>query len=244
MKGISEKQFKNLCRTGAISAILVLAGILADIFIGSVTGGDISSLPQTAVGRFEQFRISPFMGLYGLDLLNVINQIILIPAIFTLFIIHINLNKSGALMAFTIFLTGTILFIAGNTSLVMYDLSNKYFAATNDTQRLLIAAAGEAMLAKGSHGGSGVFFGFFLPNLGTFLMSVVMLKGMVFSRITSWTGIAGNLLMLAYIVAVTFFDSAGSMAMMLAMPGGILIIVWTILYTKRLFKLKLKEIHQ
>jgi len=43
---------------------------------------------------------------------------------------------------------------------------------------------------------------------------------------------------------VTFFDSAGSIAMMLAMPGGILIIAWTILYTKRLFKIKLKDIHQ
>jgi hypothetical protein len=37
----------------------------------------VAALPQTAIERFSQFKDNWFLGLYNLDLLNIINQIVL-----------------------------------------------------------------------------------------------------------------------------------------------------------------------
>jgi len=229
---------KQIYLIGAVATIVVLIGIVADIAIGTATGGDISALPQTAIGRFEQFNISCWLGLYNLDLLNIVNQLILIPAILALYIAHRQVNYEGALLAFILFLVGTVIFVTGNVSLTMLDLSKKYFAATSETQKNLIASAGEAMLAKGAHGSFSVFFGFFVPTLANTLMSVVMLKGRVFSKLNSYLGIIGNILMLAYILLVTFVPQVEKQALLVAMPGGLMLMAWMIMYTARLLKLR------
>jgi hypothetical protein len=223
--------------TGAVFTLLVLCGVIADMVIGSVTGGNIASLPHTAIERFEQLKTTPFLGLYNLDLLNVVNQILLIPSLFALYASHRHTNPAGALFAFILFMAGTILFVAGNTSLTMLDLSHKYFSAGADSQKNLLAAAGEAMLARGEHGSFSVLAGFAIPTFANFLMSLVMLKGKVFGKTAAWTGIAGNALMMLYIFLVTFNPGAGKSALAFAMPGGLLLMTWMILYSIRLFRL-------
>ena len=128
----------------------------------------------------------------------------------------------------------------GNLSaLPMLELSNKYFATQSETQKLLFAAAGEAMLVRGSHGSLGVFIGFVLPNVGGLLMSLVMLKGKIFSRSTAYLGITGSSLLLIYLLIVTF-TSVKSMATLIAMPGGLMSMAWMILFAIRLLKLGAK----
>lgn len=233
----SEREWKNIYRIGAAATILVLAGIILDVVAGNVTGGNISQLPHTATDRFNQFRESALLGLYNLDLLNVINQIVLIPSVFALYSVHRETGHPSALFALILFLVGSTIFICGNTALSMLDLSRRYFNADSEGQKLLIAAAGEAMLAKGSHGNLGVFIGFVLPGFANALMSGVMLKGRIFSRLTSWTGIISNSMMVIYIIMVTFIPSVGQMATAFAMPGGLMVMAWMIMYTGRLIKL-------
>jgi hypothetical protein len=125
----------------------------------------------------------------------------------------------------------------------MLDLSQKYFAAKSEEQRLLLAAAGEAMLAKGTHGSLGVFIGFALPTFANFLMSCVMINGKVFSRATSYIGLIGNFLMLLYIILVTFFPTVEKMALVFAMPAGLLLMIWMVLFTIKLLKLSKIQIN-
>ena len=66
----------------------------------------------------------------------------------------------------------------------MLELSGKY-AVADESQKTLLAAAGEAMLARGAHGSLGVFFRFLLPTLSSLGMSLVMLQGKVFSKANS-----------------------------------------------------------
>jgi hypothetical protein len=232
-----DKNWKIIYRVGAIATIIVLAGIILDMVAGTITGGNIAELPQTAIERFMQFRENPLLGLYNLDLLNIINQIVLIPAIFALYAAHRNTNQPSALLALILFLVGTTLFVTGNTALTMLDLSHKYFNASSDEQRMLLAAAGEAMLAKGSHGSLGVFIGFALPTVANAMMSCVMLYGKVFSRVTSFIGIIGNSLMAIYIIMVTFMPAVEKMALVFAMPAGLLVMIWMIMFTGKLFRL-------
>ena len=102
----TEKQWKSIYTLGGIVTIIALAGILLDIIIGSVTGGNLSALPQTAIERFAQFHDSKFLGLYNLDLLNIIIQMVLIPAYFALYAVHRNVNKAYGLLALVVFLFG------------------------------------------------------------------------------------------------------------------------------------------
>lgn len=239
----SEKQWQTIYKTGAVTTIIVLCGIILDMVVGTITGGNIAELPQTAIERFNQFKETPLLGLYNLDLLNIINQIIIIPSIFALYAVHRDTRKPSAILALILFLAGTTIFVTGNTALTMLDLSQKYFAAASEEQRLLLAAAGEAMLAKGSHGSLGVFIGFALPTLANALMSYVMLKGNIFSRANAYIGIIGNSLMVIYIIMVTFMPSIEKMALVFAMPAGLLLMLWMILFTIKLLKLSKIQIN-
>jgi hypothetical protein len=223
--------------------LFALVGILLDIIVGSITGGDLSALPQTAIDRFVQFRSNTFFGLYNLDLLNIIIQIILIPAYIALYAVQRNVNVGNALLALIVFLFGSVIMVANNTALPMLDLSNKYFATTAESQRASYAAAGESMLAQGAHGSPGVFLGFFIPNIANLIMSILMLKGRIFSRVNSWLGIMGSVLMLIYVVMVNFVSGAENIAIGLAMPGGLLLMTWMIMFTIRLFELSRSTKH-
>ena len=238
----SDKQWKSIYKVGTITTIIVLCGILLDMVIGSVTGGNVAALPQTAIERFNQLKDNQLLGLYNLDLLNTIIQIIFIPSFFALYAAHRNVNNASALLALILFLFGTTIFVTSNTALTMLDLSHKYFNAASDEQRLLLAAAGEAMLAKGAHGSLGVFIGFAMIPFANALMSGVMLLGKIFSRITSYLGILGNSLMVIYVVLVTFIPTVEKLALAFAMPAGLLVMVWMIMFTICLFKLSKVEI--
>lgn len=233
----NERQWKSVYIFGGVAAILSLVAVVVDIVIGSSTGGNLSQLPQTAVERFSQFQQNAWLGLYNLDLLNAVNQLISIPVYFALYTALRKTNKPYAMFGLILFLLGTTIFVANNTALPMLELSNKY-AAADEPQKAMFAAAGEAMLARGEHGSLGAFFSFLLPTLSALIFSLVMLGGNVFSKANAYVGILGNALMLIYIVLVTFAPTVKDMAMAFAMPGGLLLLVWMILFTIRLFTLE------
>jgi hypothetical protein len=237
----SEKQWKSIYTLGIITTIIALTGILLDVVIGNITGGNLSTLPQTAIDRFAQFHDNKFMGLYNLDMLNIINQMILVPTFFALYAVHRNVNNAYGLLALVVFLFGSVIMVANNTALPMLELSNKYFATTIESQKYLYAAAGESMLARGAHGSAGIFPGFFIPNIANLLMSIVMLKGKIFSKINSWLGIIGSILMMLYVILVNFGSGVENMATAFAMPGGLLLMAWMIMFTIKLFRLRLNK---
>lgn len=231
-----ESKWRSIYTLGGIAAILSLIAVVADIFIGSATGGNLSELPQTAVDRFMEFQRSPWLGLYHLDLLNTVNQLISIPVYFALYAALRKTNKPYALLGFIVFLLGTAIFVANNAALPMLELSRKY-ALADEAQKSLLAAAGESMLARGAHGSLGVFFSFLLPTLSALIMSFVMLQGQVFSKANAYVGILGNLLMIVYVALVTFAPSVKTMAMAFSMPGGLLLVAWMVMFTIKLFQL-------
>ena len=232
----NESQWKSIYVIGGTATILSLAAVTLDIFIGSAMGVNLSELPQTAVERFAQFQQNVWLGLYNLDLLNTVNQLISVPVYFALYAALRKSNKPYALLALIIFLLGTAIFVSNNTALPMLELSRKY-ALADESQKNLLAAAGEAMLVRGEHGSLGVFFSFLLPTLSALIFSFVMLQGKVFSKANAFVGILGNALMLVYVVLVTFAPTVKNMAVAFAMPGGLLLLAWMVMFTIRLFRL-------
>lgn len=239
--GNTEMQWKSIYRLGAITTLIVILGTILDIVIGSSLGGDLSAIPNTAIDKFTQFRDNWLLGLYNLDLLNVCTTILMLPAYFALCAAHRRGNIGYTALAAIIYFIGAAIFITNNSALAMLDLSNKYATATSEAHRSLLAAAGEAMIARGAHGSPGAFAGFFLSAIGSLFMSVGMLKGKVFSKPTAYVGILGSLLLLIYVVLVTFVPEVKQVAVMVAAPGGLLALAWMIMFTIRLFQLGRSE---
>lgn len=233
----SEEKNKKIYKTGAIASVIVICLTLLDIVVGSVSGGDLTTVPQLAVDKFAQLHENRLLGLYNLDLLNFIVSVVMIPTFMALFFALRSEDSADSLFSLIIFSIGTTVFIANNSALPMLDLSQKFNSAPNEDQRALFAAAGEALIAKGAHGTAGVFPGFLLITLSELYISYIMVKTRIFSKATGYIGISGTTLLLIYLVLITFVPSAKASAMIIVAPGGILSLIWMIMYTRKLFQL-------
>lgn len=232
-----DEKIRRIYFFGAVTTIIVICLTITDIIIGSITGGDLSLIPQSAIDKFIQLQDYKWLGLYNLDLLNLIISVIMIPTFLALYFALKPGDSSFALLSLIIFTIGTTVFISNNSALPMLDLSHKYFSATTEDQSILFAGGAEALIAKGAHGSFGVFPGFVLITLSEALISFLMLQTRIFSRATSYIGISGTILLLVYLIIVTFVPSAKPVAIILVAPGGILSLLWMMLFTMKLFKL-------
>lgn len=239
----SESRGKELYRLGGIAALMAVIGTLLDIIITFIPGWGTSTVPITAMDLYAQFQNNWLLGLRNLDLLNAIISMLMIPMFYALYDIHRSVVKGYASLAFILFMVGTIIFIGNNTALPMLELSSKYAEATTDSQKIIIAAAGEAMLARGEHGSYGAFIGFALSSLASISMAFVMLKGRIFRKAMAYIGIIGFVLLLIYTILATFVPHSNDLVTILAMPGGLLALGWNIMVALKLLQLS-KRVHE
>jgi hypothetical protein len=190
------------------------------------------------VDWFHLFQSNWFFGLRNLGLLpNILTLILLIPLFLSLYAVHRQTGGACAALALIISLVGTAIYLSNNAAFPMWALSAKYSAATTEAQRSLLAAAGEAILARGEDFTPGSFTGFLFAELATFVISFVMLRGGIFSKGTAYAGILGGLLLTVFTVWSTFIPVYFEAAMIVAMLGGLASIVWYVLTARRLFQL-------
>jgi hypothetical protein len=116
----------------------------------------------------------------------------------------------------------------------MMVLSDKYALATTDVQRSQLLAAGEAILASDMWHGTGAIVGSMLLQSGALLISIVMLRGKIFSKAIAYVGILTHGLDLAHLIFLLLVPALGVMLMAIA---GTLYLVWLPLVGLRLFQL-------
>lgn len=233
----SIAQWKRIYLLGGIFALISFCLTLFDIIFGSITSGDLTELPQTAIEVFNEIEQNWFIGLYHLDIINMINAMVMLPVFFAIIGVHREKNLPYATFALLLTLLGTIIFVSSNVALPMLELSGKYISSTTDTERTLLEAAGETLLVRGGHGGLGVFVGFVILTLAGLCIALVMLDGEIFSKKIAYTGVIGNIFLLIYILFVTFIPSIESIAVIVAAPGGLLVIAWIVLIGITLLKM-------
>ena len=119
----------------------------------------------------------------------------------------------------------------------MLALSNQYAAATTDTQRATLEAAGQSLLSIGQSHTSGTFLGFFLLELAGILMSLVMLRGGILSKVSAYAGICGFSILLVFEFFSSFVSGLTTVTMILAMLGGLFSMVWYILIAGNFFRI-------
>jgi len=239
---IHSHRWSLVYRAGGIACIIAAILIIIDIIISLAYGISSNSTSETAAVWFGLLRDNVMMGLYGLDFLNLIYQIVFIFIFFAIYAAHRHSKTGGdAHLSIILFVVGTAVYLSCNTALPMLDLSWKYANALSETQKLTYLAAGEAVIAKGATGSAGALVGIILPAIAGMLISRVMFKGGVFNKITSVSGYAGNLLIIIYIFIATLFPHYGQIATIVSASGLFLIVLWVFATGRKLFKLTLHK---
>jgi hypothetical protein len=123
-------------------------------------------------------------------LLLVFYVILSIPVALALYACLQRTNPSLTSLYLALALFGAAAFVTSRPAFEMLSLSNSYAAATSDAQRAAFLAAGEATLAAFS--GTAYWVSYILGSLGGFVISIVILQGTVFSRITAYLRLASN----------------------------------------------------
>jgi hypothetical protein len=233
-----DSAWNNLYKIGAAAAVAVVLVAATEIIVTFLPGGARTDPGNmTVVDWFTLFQGDAFMGLRNLGLLNIFMTLLSIPTFLALVGAHRRVNIQYAALAMVISFIGVAVFLATNRAFPMLDLSSQYAAATSDSERAMLAAAGQAMLSVGQSHTPGTFLGFFLSEIAGILISVVMLRGRVFSKVSGYVGMLAFSLMLIFEVCSSFVPPLFGAAMIFAAGGGLLSMVWYILIARRLFQL-------
>ena len=229
-------KWKGIYKLGGIAALgAVLVGII-EILITFLPGGNAPQ--ETVLDWFTLFQENPFMGLRNLGLLNIFLNALAILTYLALYMAHRKTSERPfAALATVVSFLGIGIFFATNRAFPMLALSNQYAVAATDTQQTMLEAAGQSMLSVGASHTPGTFLGFFLAELAGVLISVVMLRSGVFSKVNACAGILGFTILLVFEYFSSFVSGLSNVTMMLAMFGGLLSMAWYILLAKKLFQL-------
>jgi len=232
----SQSQWSRIYQIGGVAALgAVLVGVL-EIVITFLPGGNVSH--ETVLDWFKLFQENWFMGLRNLGLLNIILDLLAILIFFALYAAHRQSQyQPDAALAVLIALLGIGVFYATNRAFPMLALSSQYAAATTDSQRAVIEAAGRALLSVGQSHTPGTFLGFFLIEGAGVMISTVMLRSRVFSKVSAYAGMLGFGMLLVFEFFSSFVSGLSLVTIALAMFGGLLSMAWYILIARRLFQL-------
>jgi hypothetical protein len=86
--------------------------------------------------------------------------------------------------------------------------------------------------------------GFFLSEVAGIIISIVMLRGEIFSKTAAYAGILGFSLLLVFEMLSSFVTGLNVITMLLAGLGGILSMLWYLLIARRLFQLSRVSGHE
>lgn len=224
--GTVDSPWKGLYRVGSVAALItaVLIPIQIVVFIAWPP-----PLEGTVTDWFTLLQDNWLLGLLGLDLLLVVEEILLIPILLALYVALRRASESVMALATTLWFVGLVLFIASNPAFEMLSLSEGYAAATTDAQRSAFLAAGQAMLASYIEQGTAFNVGYVLSSVAGVMIPFAMLRSGIFSRVTAYTGIAGNLLGMGLFVP--------KIGVFLAVLSVVVLWVWYVLIAWRLFQL-------
>lgn len=219
-----HSDWKGLYRVGAVAALLMFVLTLIQSFI-FITNPP----PSTVIDYFTLFQKSQILGLLDLDLLLIVINILLILIYLALYVALVRIGKSYMTIALAIGLAGTILFFASREATFgMLSLSNQYAAASTDTERAILLAAGQALLTI--YNGTAFDLSYIFGGVVILIFSIVMLRSNIFGKATACLGFVMGILMLVP-------PTIGTIGLLLSFISLIPTLVWLIPIARKLFQL-------
>ena len=223
-----DSAWKWLYKVGGVAALIMAALIPIQSFIVIAYPP-----PSTVIDYFTLFQNNKLLGLLDLDLLLIVNNVLLVLIYLALYSALRRANESFMAIALTFGLVGAVLhFASREATFTMLSLSDQYAAATTDAQRAMFLAAGQAMLTI--YNGTAFDMSYVLSGVVLLIISVVMLRGNIFSKGTAYVGILMGVLMLVP-------PTVGTIGLLLSLISLVPTLIWLILIARRLFQLGRQE---
>jgi len=228
----ADSAYKSLYRLGGAAALVVV--VLA---LGVLIGFTVYPQPSTVSEWFELFQSNKVIGLLDFWGLEVPMYAMFALVFLALYVALREADQGRMAIAITFSLLGVGIFLATNNPFSMLSLSDQYAAATTDTQRTTLLAAGQAVLANTSQRVVGGFnVGLFLVSVAGLIVSSVMLQSSSFSRSTAYVGIlAWTLSLVDYLRQIV--TQSATIALLVILPNALLLVVWFVLVGRRLYQL-------
>jgi hypothetical protein len=229
---------KRLFRLAGICALIVIFIGLMDIIVTFIPDG-LTPDPGKgeAIFYITLLQKNWFLGLRSLGFWNVITLLLGVPVFLSLDHLLGETDKGISKLALLFLLLGTAIYCSNNPGLPLLSISRQYSLATLETQKTLLMNAGQMFLWRGEDFTPGFFIGFFLQHLAGLMMSILMLRSLVFKKSSAVIGILGFILMSIFLVWSTFISVGYFYAMMLSIFGGILLMVWYFIIAQKLLRI-------
>jgi hypothetical protein len=230
----ADSHWKGLYKAGGVAALIIAVLLLCEIIVFSVW-----PQPDTVMGYFELFHDNWLVGLLDLDLLGMAAYILFVPVILALYIALRRTSESFMAIATALFFVGISVFFATNTAFSLLYLSNRYAAATTETQRSMFLAAGQALLTLFNVGAFQVSY--VIVSAAWLIISVVMLKSSIFGRVTAYVGILASATAIGAVALEHTPVIGGLLALIISLyfAAIVFLAIWVILIARRLFRLVL-----
>ena len=188
--------------------------------------------PTTVVEYFTVFQANPLLGLLDLDLLLVIDQLLILVVLLALYIALRRVDASLMLIGAAAGLLGaTLMIVSREATFSMVSLSQQYALASSDAQRAALEAAGQTLLT--TYNGTAFSLGYVLTGLAMLLISTVMLRSTLFSRLAGLSGVAAG-------VTGLIPASMGTLGFVLSFVSLLPLIVWLFIVGRRFLELRLQ----
>jgi hypothetical protein len=225
--------WNNLCKLGGTTVLIAAVIPLAEVAINFLPGVARATQETVTVSDwFSLFQNHWFAGLRNLGFLNLAGAALLTPTILAIYFAIRRDHEAYGALGTTFFFVGLAVYVASSRAFPMLSLSGQYASATTDAQRSLLTAAGQAMLAEGQSRA-----GVPLVEFACLVISVVMLRGKVFSKATAYAGILGNVLLIVVEIILTLKQMLPDWGMAIAIGAGLSMMTWYLLVGRRLLQL-------
>jgi len=224
--------YQQLYRIGSIAAFVAAAAILGEVVVLA-----IAPPPETLHDWFVLLQSASLLGLLDLWGLEIPMYLAFIPVFLALAMALKKAQPSLILLALTVALLGTGIFLATNDPFAMLALSKQYAAATSAAEKSTLLAAGQALLVHTNQRAVGGFnMALFLVSIAGLLMASTMRQSAAFGGATALVGILAHALSLA-----DFFRQALTaspiVALLIIVPNALLLVTWYILVGRKLAQL-------
>jgi len=242
-ESIINPKWKSLYTIGGVAALVAaivfrrwLAAEFGLLLSTGILNVGLKSQPTTVIEWFTLLESNSLIGLILLNVLDLINYALVGLIFLGLYAALRKFARGTMTLAIILAFTGIAIYFSSNQAFSLLSLSHQYSSATNDAQKSLFLAAGQALLIINNPAafGTGVFWGFNLVNVSGLIISAVMLRSSTFSRTTAYTGILANVLGLGYFFTLAFVPQLVFIPLSASAP---FLLIWYILIGVKLLKL-------
>jgi hypothetical protein len=225
-----DPAWKSLYRVGGTAPLIALVFYLTQMLV--IIFGE--QYPATVEDWFSLFQHNKILGLLYINALDIFSIAFLGTMFLALYIALRRNNESYMAIAAVIAFLGIAVFVTPRVVMVSatLSLSDQHAAATTEIHRSQLLAAGQAIDALGRATPQNI--GFLFMAIAGLIISVVILQGKTFSKVTAYVGILAGI--------VTFADHtciivAPLIAGILMPIDGLLWLVWWMMISRGLFQL-------